>query len=244
MSQIEKLAADAAGSGVPPGGDSIKIGGDGPQRPLTGRGVDVVFKPLPLSGRVSIDGRLSNQVAFIGRVTNAGLTASYCCAGAKSTVVADRHYRLGRHYWEVMLRVRKGAITQGTWTDVGVSGVADPAALTSLAVERGFVPLLRGPAGAIKLKEGDVVGIALDLDQGALHFHVNGMWPLGKPGEGRGIPIPQDRYYLPAVAIASPGDDPARVSDAWTANFGKAAFWYPIPREFKSFDGRQGAARS
>ena len=89
------------------------------------------------------------------------------------------------------------------------------------------------------MTDGDVVGLAIDLERGRLHVARNGTWVDGPPdADAAGITIRRPvRPFVVAVSIsriAGSGE-----SDSWTVNFGATAFAYPIPAGYRSYDGRQ-----
>jgi hypothetical protein len=81
------------------------------------------------------------------------------------------------------------------------------------------------------LKHRDVIGIAIDMDARQVFYSRNGAWLNGQPGGGAGIPLKRGPSQVAAVLLTG--------EDTWTANFGKTPFRYPLPRGFKSYDGRQ-----
>jgi hypothetical protein len=159
-------------------------------------------------------------------------TATYCCAGAFSLVTADRAYTTGKHYVEFTLRVRPGATTSDIYTNAGL--------VSQLA--RTFGP--NGPGGYAypvislttpgRLKDGDVVGIAMDLDAAQLYYHVNGAWTAGPPPQA-GVAIAPGREYRAAVTVSTPSAQ-THTSDAWTANFGQSPFAFPVPPGFQPYN--------
>jgi len=163
-------------------------------------------------------------------------TATYCCAGAFSLVTADRAYTAGKHYAEFTLHVRPGATTSDLYTNAGI--------VSQLA--RGFGPNAAGayayPVISLntpgRLRDGDVVGIDMDLDTARLYYHVNGAWMAGPPPQA-GVAIAPRRAYRAAVTVSAPPvQTPA--SDTWTANVGQAPFAFPAPDAFQPYGGPAG----
>jgi len=171
-----------------------------------------------------------------GRVSNEGLTVTYCCAGASSATLASRGVASGKVYAEFTLTARPRALKGDTWTTIGV--VPAPAA------ERGGGITHVAPGTSTmwnqrsnEIAHTDVIGIAVDMDAGQLYFSRNGAWLNGQPGAGGGVPLTRGQtYHIAAVLSASSS---AGGTDSWTANFGKTKFRYAIPRGFRSYDGRQ-----
>ncbi len=171
-----------------------------------------------------------------GRVSNQGLTVTYCCAGASSTTLASRGVASGKVYAEFTLTARPRALSGDTWTTIGVmpappigrsgSFVYVPSDASTMAFGRGN-----------EIGHNDVVGIAIDMDAGKVYFSRNGEWLNGQPGRGGGAPLARGQtYYIAAVLSASSS---SAGTDSWTANFGKTKFRYAPPSGFKSYDGRQ-----
>lgn len=174
-----------------------------------------------------------------GEVSGGGLIASYCCAGASSTVVASQSVSTGRHYYEMELRTRKGAARPDTWTSAGImqaaAGPSEPDADSGVA---GAIRVLyRGhPQG---VKDGDVFMFAIDMERGYFYYGVNGAWSNAVPGRDAGRPIARVPY-IPFVSISASSSHPDRDSDRWVANFGQNPFRYVPPGGFAAYGG--GAA--
>lgn len=170
-----------------------------------------------------------------GRVSNQGLTVTYCCAGASSTTLASQGVMSGKVYAEFAFTARPRALQGDTWTTIGV--VPAPAArgggMTFVAPGTPTMAFQRGS----DIKHNDIVGIALDMDAGKVYYSRNGAWLNAQPGGGGGIPLTRGQmYYIAAVLSASSS---GAGTDSWTANFGKNKFRYTLPRGYKSYDGRQ-----
>jgi hypothetical protein len=76
---------------------------------------------------------------------------------------------------------------------------------------------------------GDVIGVALDLDNELIYFSVNGLWhAAGSPDDAEGgVDIDNDastQTVHPALELWT--------SDAYTANFGQSTFAFPPPDGF------------
>ncbi|MGH8617951.1 MAG: hypothetical protein ACREUW_09685 [Burkholderiales bacterium] len=165
-----------------------------------------------------------------GRVSNEGLTVMYCCAGASSTTLATRGVASGKVYAEFTLLARPRALKADTWTTIGVVPAPTPGRDSRTDVAPGTPTMWNQRSNEIA--HNDVIGIAVDLDAGQLYFSRNGAWLNGQPGGGGGIPLTRGQTYHIAAVLSSG-------ADSWTANFGKTKFRYPVPRGFRSYDGRQ-----
>jgi hypothetical protein len=173
-----------------------------------------------------------------GRVTNEGLTVTYCCAGASSTTLASRGVGSGKAYAEFTFTARPRALKGDTWTTIGVV----PAPAPGRDGRMGMVDVMPGAATmwnqrSNEIAHNDVIGIAIDLDAGQLYFSRNGAWLNGQPGGGGGIPLTRGQAYRIAAVVSASSSSAG--TDSWTANFGKTKFRYAIPRGFGSYDGRQ-----
>lgn len=187
-----------------------------------GVGVDVLWRPAH---------RHSS-----GSVSNAGLTVTYCCAGASSAALATRGIFSGKVYAEFTLTARTRNQKGDTYTSLGVV----PGSVLDAG---GEVFILDTNAATMAFQRGgevahnDVIGLAIDLDRNELHISRNGAWLSSAPGAGPGAPLKAGRpQYVTAVVSASSS---AGGTDSWTANFGKSRFRFPIPPGYKSYDGRQ-----
>ena len=173
--------------------------------------------------------RFSSGRGVAGRVTNEGLTAAYCCAGAYSTTVASRGVTSGKAYAEFTFTATPGKLQGATWTTIGVVPDRPADANDRSDVRPGDKTLW--PQRENALKHRDVIGIAIDMDARQVFYSRNGAWLNGQPGGGAGIPLASGATQGVAALLTD--------EDTWTANFGKTAFRYPMPRGFRSYDGRQ-----
>ena len=179
-----------------------------------------------------------------GAVSGGGLIAAYCCAGASSTVTANKPVNSGRHYWELMLSVRPGEQHPDTWTNAGVTTTTDSSALLSLTIHptpssNGAAPSTIGVVSwgqQRNYRNGDVFMFALDADQGLLYYGVNGQWQNGTPGEvGGQIFGSRGSNFTPFVTVSASSNKGAPEGDRWIANFGGSIYKYPIPATFGAY---------
>jgi hypothetical protein len=85
-----------------------------------------------------------------------------------------------------------------------------------------------------KIKDGDLIGVALDLDNWKVNYHINGRWRYGDPGKKlRGKRLQPYRAYYAAFSAAHPVS--AEKSDAWIANFGATPFVYQMPDGYRPY---------
>jgi hypothetical protein len=118
-----------------------------------------------------------------------------------------------------------------TWTNAAFTNQRSVSSLSTGAAHFSF-------AGAFNkhlLKSGDLIGIAADLDQGVIYWHVNGKWRTGKPSSGIGEPILDlgAEYFL-AVTVQG-GNNGER--ESWTANFGDSPFKHLVPEGYRNYGG-------
>jgi hypothetical protein len=140
------------------------------------------------------------------------------CSGIR----VSRGFRAGKAYAEILFRgKRKGAHPQ-TGTNAAVTSqrsfrsVFHDAALFSFA----------GSLNKRELKDGDLIGLALDMDEQVLYWHRNGHWVTGRPGSGLGEPMLEtNEEYFIAVSL---GDN----TESWRINLGTTPFRFPVPEGF------------
>jgi len=195
--------------------------------------------PAPAAGGSAPGGDVvwqsGGQTPVNGRVTNEGLTVTYCCAGASSATHATSAVTSGKVYAEFTFTARPRALTGDTWTTIGVTPVTDARGSPVSMVMPG-TPTMAFKRGD-EIAHNDVIGIAIDMDAGMVYFSRNGAWLNGQPGGGSGVPLERGKgHRITAVLSASSS---AAGTDSWTANFGKSKFRHAMPRGFKSYDGRQ-----
>lgn len=195
--------------------------------------------PAPAAGVAPAAGdvvwQTGNPPSVSGRVSNQGLTVTYCCAGASSTTHASTSVASGKVYAEFTFTARPRALKGDTWTTIGVMPPADArsAGINHVAPGTPTMAFKRGD----DIAHNDVIGIALDMDAGMVYFSRNGAWLNAQPGAAGGTPLERGKpYRITAVLSASSS---STGTDSWTANFGKTKFRHALPRGYKSYDGRQ-----
>lgn len=163
-------------------------------------------------------------------LSNGNLTA--VVPNTTQTVRASAGVTNGKKYWELKFSdASSGGIMVGI-----VNGMhnLNASSLTSPSVRMYY------GYGAKKYPEdiaygttyavADVIGVALDLDNGTLEFFKNGV--------SQGIShtnIKSMGEVFPAVTSGSSGS-----GNTNTVNFGATPFTYPVPTGFQSYDGSQG----
>ena len=167
------------------------------------------------------------------------LTAGYGISGASTESVASATHSKGKWYAEFAVHAGSSKGIPHTWTDVGIRSAANE--------NEGLIPTGGQLAYGVKrfmksaggLHDGDVIGLAMDLDQGHLYVRQNATWIEGPPGTvALGIQVKIDRQYVASVTVGSPEKE-GNNSDTWTANFGATPFRYAIPQGFEPYGGIQ-----
>jgi hypothetical protein len=210
---------------------------------LSGRIASVPSSPLPTSA-VTAGGtpaagdvvwQSDGSASIGGRVSNQGLTVTYCCAGASSATPASAAVASGKVYAEFTFTARPRALKGDTWTTIGVMPATDARgnAISNVMPSTPTMAFKRGD----EIAHNDVIGIAVDMDAGMVYFSRNGAWLNAQPGAGGGVPLERGKQYR-ITAVLSASSSTAG-TDSWTANFGKTKFRHALPRGFKSYDGRQ-----
>ncbi|MDD5059056.1 MAG: hypothetical protein PHQ60_14400 [Sideroxydans sp.] len=188
------------------------------------------LKPAPNGTRISL------QSAFTEAVN--GNTLRRGPAGAYTDAWSDHAFSAGKLYYEGKMKVT-GALAAHTHANIG------------LCLERGKgidVPPMPGGTTVIShgeqklYKDGDIFGIAADLDRGKLYFSVNGQWLSGTPDNGNGFPLENGKHYracvLAAGTVTSEVKQGIPQSDTtWEVNFGERPFKSPKPSGYVAFNG-------
>jgi hypothetical protein len=90
-----------------------------------------------------------------------------------------------------------------------------------------------------EIKDGDIISMALNLDQGKLFFAINGKWLNGNPVTSiGGIDIKKAREYYPVLICGNKYfyKEKKYLSDNFEVNVDNATFKYKIPNEYKSLN--------
>ncbi|MBP1906675.1 hypothetical protein J2Z32_003339 [Paenibacillus turicensis] len=162
-------------------------------------------------------------------LSNSNLTVT---STSGSSIRATHGKSTGKWYWEVKLD------SGGTSSAIGVSNKSfgiSSVALSTSAYRRAYYTI-----NGYKLPEntpygsstavGNIIGVALDLDNGTLEFYKNGV--------SMGISHTNVKE-LGEVEIYPTLSTQNATSTVFTVNFGVTPFVYSIPHKFYSYDGRQ-----
>ena len=82
--------------------------------------------------------------------------------------------------------------------------------------------------------EPQVLGIAVDLDNGKLYIRENGAWPRGEPGSSGGLDIKLGRNYTAIISSSTLLSAPLR-NNFIDINFGEHAFTYALPDGYSPY---------
>ena len=154
--------------------------------------------------------------------------------GAYTEAWSDRIYSAGKVYYEGRMRVT-GAMVAHSHANVGLCQVLGK------GIESGMGEALAINQGTRKLyKDGDIFGIAADLDQQRLYYHVNGHWITGTPGSGNGRPLVAGKEYRACFFASGTGsievkDGAVRSDTTWEANTGQHPYFVEIPAGYASY---------
>ncbi len=182
-----------------------------------------------------------------GLISQDGLTVTYCCAGYYSSSLASRSHSAGKWYFEAKLKVRKGADRPHKRTNLGILSTQLSSEALMQGPSRYPAKIYHNAAYYVvtwpqwkSIQDGDVFGIAIDLENNKLFVHKNGEWPKGTPSEGRGLKILPGRTWVAVFETGEARDSAAHDQDAWTVNFGAQPFVHPLlPTGYMSYDGNQ-----
>ncbi len=155
------------------------------------------------------------------------------------TFKANRAFLSGKVYVELELKTPGPNQPPGEETNVGVMSLA-PSPIGRLLAPPSHlsgtgIPVLDATARR-SLRNGSIVGLAMDLDAGRLHYSIDGRWVRGAPGSAGGLALVHDTEYV-LTASLRPSD--ACPGDQWAANFGTKPFRFPLPAGFVAY--AQGA---
>jgi hypothetical protein len=141
----------------------------------------------------------------------------------------------GQYYWELSV----GALGGYSGSAIGVTSLVATLAGTSLpsssvpgAVMRPDGTIVNSAGDSLTgcgYRAGDVVGVALDLDDELIYFSVNGVWQAGgSPDDAEGgLDVDLTGETVHPVLELWP-------SDSYTANFGQSTFAFEPPTGYEA----------
>lgn len=211
------------------------VDGDAPVR-IEGKRGEAPLRPKPQALRAPGDIHFVPSRHVGTYVSPDGLSLSSCLQGGASAVKVNRGHVRGRVYFEMTLNRRASGFYPGT--NVGMVPMNDEAVYLDSPEghsPRGGVGLLQW-GEASRYRDGDVFGLAVDLDARQLYFHLNGDW-RGKPPGSKGAPLAAGKAYVAAASVSAASNTSTTECSGWTANFGKTPFKYALPQGYMSYDG-------
>ena len=150
--------------------------------------------------------------------------AVYCNMGAYSKYITNKEVDSGKYYYET--RAITNSNGNSVHADIGIISDISEYKICSLSGynHNGQCESVRVLKNKLRnIKNNDIIGIAIDFDEGLLFYSINGSWQndvLKFSNKGK--------KYTPALHADN------RMS--WEANFGKKRFIYPMPNGYKAFD--------
>ena len=172
------------------------------------------------------------------RISGEGLICDYGRSGAFSTAVANTAYNAGKWYFEAVVNPNSADNQPDIYTNVGMLSPHEehPSFSSSSGGGSGYSYGLPREFQR-QLRAGDVVSVAVNLDDHCIHFGMNGQWIEGSPDILlSGKPIKDGRDYTAGVAVSADSDEG---SDQIVVNFGASPFIYQVPDGFLSYSGNQ-----
>ena len=158
------------------------------------------------------------------------LTVNYGNKGASTTAIANKYYDSGKYYFEAKFISPKEYSTP--WLNIGLLSDynGQSCVFSHPPEETGCLHISIMGWSEHTLKNGDIVGIAADFDEGKLYAFVNGKPKNGIIEKKKTIYMfePGQREYAAGFEAS---DD-----IGWEVNFGAKKFKYKIPEGFKPYD--------
>ena len=166
------------------------------------------------------------------------MVGASCAVSADGTVVsgaprscnqarASRGFRGGKAYAEITFQGKAGGAHPDTWTNAALTSQRSLYSLSTGAALFSFA----GTYDKHRIRDGDVISIALDMDARVLYWRHNGEWMTGRPGTGLGEPmLHQGEEYFIAVSVQ-------HKAEAWRVNFGSTPFRFPPPEGYPTYGG-------
>jgi hypothetical protein len=102
----------------------------------------------------------------------------------------EQEFSSGKLYTEATIQVKDG-VSAGKVSNIGLCRSRD-----DVVEDNNDVTTKAMILGEQSIRQdGDLFGLAADLDNQRLYYHVNGEWMTGKPGSGDGIKLNKNTYY-------------------------------------------------
>lgn len=141
--------------------------------------------------------------------------------GSLTEAWSEHTYSAGRIYYEGTIRITGSSVVHHL-TNIGLCIPGDhPWERTTVIRD----------SERKMYKDGDIFGIAADLEQNRLYYRVNGKWLTGVPGSGNGIPLEKDNEYRACLFAVN---ESKRPDTTWEVNFGDKPFSMAVPSGYIS----------
>ena len=184
-------------------------------------------RPVAVDGPAIVDltgdgaVRMSAQGCSISADGTEVSAGTVSCTGARAT----RGFRKGKAYAEISFRAKQPGGVPDTWTNAALTSARHMSSVSTGAALFSFA----GSRNKSQVKDGDLVGVALDMDEYVLYWHLNGEWRTGRPGSGIGEPVlyAGEEYFI-AVSVQSK-------AEAWRINFGASPFRFVAPSGYPAY---------
>jgi len=172
-------------------------------------------------------------------LSNSNMTVEHTGSTGWGMVRSDIGWDAGKWYWEVTIDVHNGpygligAVPQSQATN-NYPGQIDHSYGYSAFDGNRFSGGSNTTYGA-SYTAGDIIGVALDLDNGRIWFSKNGVWQnSGNPSLGTNAAFDNttDATYIFGKLYACVA--PYQNGDQFTVNFGESPFQYSVPTGFSA----------
>ncbi len=146
--------------------------------------------------------------------------------------LTNKYHKSGKYYFETQFFIKQnGGHTAGT--NVGICSPYYPNATYCdffMPTDEDKNEKYSVLGWAAKLNDKDIIGIAVDFDEGKIYVSKNGEWRDCIPEKGKTLYTytPKGKEFTAAFSIAQ--------DVSLTANFGAKKFKYKIPKGFKPYD--------
>jgi hypothetical protein len=154
-------------------------------------------------------------------------------------MVANAGVNRGKWYGEFKLKTKRNSFNPGSWTSIGIVVNSDSDFWKSNNKILGKNIIDKWNQNVIlnrELKNGDIIGMAIDLDNGKIYYSINGAWKRNPLNIKDGLDIPKYnlKYYM-AISETSEGKAENSNDDSWIVGFDKYGMKYPIPMGYKPY---------
>lgn len=161
-----------------------------------------------------------------------GLTVGYGNVGASSVSLTNKYYNKGKYYFEAEFLANNA--NKSTFSNIGIISPNKDynycSFISSMDEDEECMQYGVFSFSNKKLKNKDIIGYAVDFDEGKIYISQNGEWVTGLPDKNKTTYTFQNdgRYYSAAVEVSE--------GSQWKVNFGASKFRYSVPSGFKPYD--------